>query len=84
MWPQRHFHPGPEVQPTTEVAIWSTIRHDLYLVLAAWDLDRGSATFKAYLNPLVKWIWIGGLVLVFGTIICMLPDRSAELGARNY
>lgn len=84
MWPQRHFHPGPEAQATTEVAIWSTIRHDLYLVLAAWDLDRGSATFKAYLNPLVKWIWIGGLVLVFGTIICMLPDRSAELGARNY
>ena len=84
MWPQRHFHPGPEAQATTEVAIWSTMRHDLYLVLAAWDLDRGSATFKAYLNPLVKWIWIGGLVLVFGTLICMLPDRSAELGARNY
>ena len=84
MWPERHFHPGPEVQPTTEVAIWSTMRHDLYLVLAAWDLDRGSATFKAYLNPLVKWIWIGGLVLVFGTLICMLPDNSAEVGARNY
>ncbi|MCH7824475.1 MAG: heme lyase CcmF/NrfE family subunit [Acidobacteria bacterium] len=84
MWPQRHFHPGPEVQPTTEVAIWSNMRHDLYVVLAAWDLDRGSATFKAYLNPLVKWIWIGGLVLVFGTVICMLPDRSAEVGARNY
>ena len=84
MWPQRHFHPGPEVQPTTEVAIWSNMRHDLYLILAAWDLDRGSATFKAYLNPLVKWIWIGGLVLVLGTLICMLPDRQAEAGARNY
>ncbi len=85
MLPQRHFHPGPDVQPTTEVAIWSNLRHDLYLVLAGWDFDYGSATFKAYLNPLVKWIWIGGLVLMLGTVICMWPDRSGnELGARNY
>jgi cytochrome c-type biogenesis protein CcmF len=84
MVPQRHFHPGPDQQPTTEVAIWSGLRHDLYLVLAAWDFDSRSATFKAYLNPLVKWIWIGGFVLMLGTIICMWPDRGAELGARNY
>jgi len=84
MMPQRHFHPGPETQPTTEVAIWSSVRHDLYVVLAAWDFDNSSATFKVYLNPLVKWIWIGGFVLMLGTIICMWPDRSAELGARNY
>ncbi len=85
MAPQRHYHPPPnDDSPTTEVAIWSTMRHDLYLVLAAWDFDKRSVTLKAYLNPLVKWIWIGGLVLMLGTIICMWPDRSAELGARNY
>ena len=84
MYPQRHFHPGPEAQPTTEVAIWSELRHDLYLVLAAWDFDNQSATFKAYINPLVKWIWIGGFVLLLGTVICMWPDRGAEAGARNY
>jgi cytochrome c-type biogenesis protein CcmF len=86
MMPQRHFHPSNEAQPipTTEVAIWSGVRHDLYLVLAAWDLDTGTATYKAYLNPLVKWIWIGGFVLMLGTVICVLPDRSAEIGARNY
>ena len=70
---------------TTEVAIRSNLRHDLYLVLAAWDFDNRSATFKAYLNPLVKWIWIGGWVLMLGTVICMWPDRgSNKLGARNY
>jgi cytochrome c-type biogenesis protein CcmF len=84
MLPQRHFHPGPEQQPTTEVAIKSGLRHDLYLVLASWDLDAHSATFKAFLNPLVKWIWIGGFVLMLGTIICMWPDRSLAIGARNY
>jgi cytochrome c-type biogenesis protein CcmF len=84
MFPQRHFHPGPETQSTTEVAILSNVRHDLYLVLAAFDLENGSATFKAYLNPLVKWIWIGGFVLMLGTIICMWPAPRSELGARNY
>ena len=33
----------------------------------------------AYLNPLVKWIWFGGAVLVFGTLIALLPDRKAVL-----
>jgi hypothetical protein len=33
----------------------------------------------AYLNPLVKWIWLGGAVLVFGTLIALLPDRKAVL-----
>ncbi len=84
MHPQRHFHPGPDAQATTEVAILSNLRHDLYLVLAAFDLEGGSATFKAYLNPLINWIWIGCFVLMLGTIICMWPASDTELGARNY
>ena len=33
----------------------------------------------AYLNPLVKWIWLGGAVVVFGTLVAMLPNRRAVL-----
>ena len=86
MLPQRHFHPPPnDENPTTEVAIWSSLQHDLYMVLAGWDGQNGSATFKAYLNPLVGWIWIGGWVLLFGTIICMIPDRRrSNTGIQNY
>ena len=81
--PQRHFHPGQE-NPTTEVAIWSSLQHDLYLVLAGWDPSQ-TATFKVYLNPLVKWIWIGGAVLALGTAICMVPDqRRSVTGMANY
>lgn len=83
MVPQRHFHPRQD-NPTTEVAIWSGLRHDVYVVLAGWDEAR-TATFKAYLNPLVKWIWIGGGVLAFGTAICMFPDRRrSDSGIANY
>ncbi len=86
MLPQRHFHPPPnDENPTTEVAIWSSLQHDLYMVLAGWDGQNQSATFKAYLNPLVAWIWIGGWVLLFGTIVCMIPDRRrSSTGIQNY
>jgi cytochrome c-type biogenesis protein CcmF len=86
MLPQRHFHPPPnDENPTTEVAIWSNLEHDLYMVLAGWDGTNRTATFKAYLNPLVGWIWIGGWVLLIGTIICMIPDRRrSNTGIQNY
>lgn len=85
MVPQRHFHPRQD-NPTTEVAIWSGLRHDLYVVLAGWNNDEsGLATFKIYLNPLVKWIWIGGFVLLLGTLICLIPDHGlADSGIANY
>jgi len=31
------------------------------------------------LNPLVKWIWFGGVVVVFGTLVALLPNRRAVL-----
>lgn len=36
----------------------------------------------AYLNPLVKWIWFGGVVLVLGTILAMLPNKRTALVLR--
>jgi cytochrome c-type biogenesis protein CcmF len=31
-------------------------------------------TFKVYVNPLVQWIWIGGLIFALGTLVVMWPD----------
>jgi hypothetical protein len=36
----------------------------------------------AYLLPLVKWIWFGGIVVVLGTILALLPNRKAVLVLR--
>ena len=32
---------------------------------------------KVFINPLVLWLWIGGLVMVMGTIIALWPERAA-------
>jgi cytochrome c-type biogenesis protein CcmF len=29
------------------------------------------------LNPLVPWIWIGLIVMVFGTITALIPNAAA-------
>ena len=59
-------------QPASIPSIYSTLREDLYVILTAVEAD-GSATFKLYRNPLVNWIWIGGLVFVIGTVAVMWP-----------
>ncbi len=61
-----------EQQPSSIPAIRSTLREDLYVILTALEPD-GSATLKVHRNPLVNWIWIGGLTFVLGALIVLWP-----------
>ena len=36
----------------------------------------------AYLNPLVKWIWLGGAVVVLGTLLALVPNQQPVLAIR--
>jgi len=63
----------------TMVAIRSTAKEDLYVVFAGMDPETQLPVLHAYLNPLVKWIWFGGVVVVFGTLVAMVPNRRAVL-----
>jgi cytochrome c-type biogenesis protein CcmF len=58
---------------TSDVALRSTPRDDLYITLVGWGSD-GRATLRLLVNPLVLWMWAGGLVLSAGAIIAMLPE----------
>lgn len=85
--PGQNFYKAGQ-NPSTEVDIRYTLRDDLYLILTGFDPQEGRATLKAYLNPLVNWIWIGGGVLILGAWFAMLPDirdrrRDAEAKLRE-
>jgi len=71
--PEKYFHRTYE-QPVTEVAIRSTLIEDLYVILIGWDED-GTTAFKVLVNPLVSWIWIGGVVFVLGGLFAFWPER---------
>lgn len=78
--PQKVFYETSE-QPSTEVGLRSTLKEDLYVILSTWEKD-GTATFKFFVNPLMAWLWIGGYVLVFGTIFALWPGRGSQAGSK--
>jgi len=78
LYPERRFFPSNE-QSGTMVAIYSTLREDLYVVYAGNSPDSNIPVIHAYLNPLVKWIWLGGVIVVFGTLVALLPNRQGTL-----
>ena len=74
--PEKRFYKKPE-QPTTEVAIRSTLGSDLYLVLGSFDDETRMATILAYLNPLIGFLYWGGIVLALGTLVVIWPLPAA-------
>jgi len=71
--PEKHLY--EKFQPATEVAIRSTITADVYLILASYDLRTQVATLSFLINPLMLWMWIGGLLMVLGTGLALSPQR---------
>ena len=71
--PERRFYRASE-QSTTEVAIYSTLREDFYVVLVG-AADDNSAKFQIYVNPLVNWVWTGGILFVISSLWTMWPSR---------
>ncbi len=72
--PEKEFYKGQN-QPVSEVDLWSTLKEDVYMILADFNPDNSTATIKVYVNPMVGWMWIGAWIVAFGTVICMWPDR---------
>jgi len=58
----------------TNVGLRSGPREDLYVILNSVG-DDGRASIQAFVNPLLIWIWIGGGVMLAGTVIAFWPDR---------
>jgi cytochrome c-type biogenesis protein CcmF len=78
LYPERRFFPTNE-ESGTMVAIYSTLRDDLYVVYAGQSPESQVPVIHAYLNPLVKWVWLGGAIVVMGTFVALLPNRRTAL-----
>jgi cytochrome c-type biogenesis protein CcmF len=70
----------PTFEPSTEVGIRTEARLDTYLVLAGVRGD--AAELRITFNPLVVWVWIGGMVMAVGGLVVMWPraERRRESG----
>jgi cytochrome c-type biogenesis protein CcmF len=80
--PGQRFYPNQQT-PFASVDARYHWSEDLYLILSTFERNGSSATIKAMINPMISWIWVGGLVILLGVIVAVLPERRlALLGAR--
>ncbi len=73
--PEKQFFDNFPQQPSTRVALRSTPFEDLYVVLGGWEGDGPTArvSLAVFVNPLVSWIWTGGVLLLLGTLVTLWP-----------
>ena len=74
-----YFHKNPDInkrQPHSELDIYSTLNKDIYSIFSSVSSDNTTAFIKIMVNPLVKWVWIGGYILAFGTVIALWPRKE--------
>lgn len=76
--PEKVFYEAwPE--PSTEVAIKTNWKEDLYLVLSSWE-NREKITLQVKVNPFVSWIWVGGMIMIIGTVVALVGGKTSTVG----
>ncbi len=70
MKPEKRFYNAGQ-QTTTEAAIYSTLRGDLYIAIGDRNLKslNNAWTTRIWFNPFTIWLWIGTFFLVLGGFI---------------
>ncbi|CEG27818.1 heme lyase CcmF/NrfE family subunit [Bacillus sp. B-jedd] len=68
-------------QPSSEVALISNAKEDLYIVLSAWE-DDGRATFIVKVIPMMTWMWFGSFLIVAGSIFAVWNGRFQNVTPR--
>ena len=82
MYPERRFYKASQ-QTQTMPQIYPTFSQDfllirdLYLVYEGVNQDTGKPIIKAHLNPMVPYIWLGLVIMVFGTVVALVPNAAA-------
>ncbi len=82
MTPEKRFYLASQ-QNSTMVANHSTLAWDLYVVYAGKNADTGRPIIKVFLNPLVAWIWIGVLIVAWGTLLALSPNLTTVFSTRR-
>jgi cytochrome c-type biogenesis protein CcmF len=75
--PRMNYYEG-RGEPVPTPSVRSTLTHDLYANLMAFQRDGSSATVHVWIQPFVAWIWIGGGIMAFGATIALIPSMKRQ------
>jgi cytochrome c-type biogenesis protein CcmF len=79
--PEKHLYHASQ-QPTSEVRRHATFQEDLYMVFAGVTEDD-KTTVQIFVKPLVRWVWLGAIVVFLGTLVTLVPAKRELKLARK-
>jgi len=66
---------GKGTRPVGSPAVDSTIASDVYLTINSIPDHGGAWTFGVVVQPMVMWLWIGGTLIVVGSVLSAVPGK---------
>jgi cytochrome c-type biogenesis protein CcmF len=73
----------PTFEPSTEVGLIEAPSQDVYMVFTG-AADEDTAVVHITFNPLVWWVWFGGIMMAFGGVIVMWPQAEKRERQSGY
>ena len=70
----------PVFEPSRVPAVRSSLREDVHVVVRE-IAENDRVMLEITVSPLLSWLWIGSLLLVFGGIMATWPGNDAETPA---
>jgi cytochrome c-type biogenesis protein CcmF len=70
-------------QQNSIIGVRRRLGEDLYINFSGVSQDNSKAILQLYTFPLVSWVWVGYFVLLFGTLVCLIPGKVRLQYART-
>jgi cytochrome c-type biogenesis protein CcmF len=65
----------------TEAAIDPGLTRDIYIALGE-PMDGGAWSVRIYYKPFIRWVWLGGLIMMAGGV-CSATDRRYRIATKQ-
>jgi cytochrome c-type biogenesis protein CcmF len=76
LFPQKRVYSGKS-NPMTDASIDKTLFRDLYAALGE-ELENGAWSMRVYYKPMIRWIWLGCLLMTFGGVLAVSDRRYRQ------